>query len=93
MAHYIVRVELIGSPDSDVYSHLHALMAAYDFSMMTPGLKGEYVELPLATYHGETNTSVTALSAFFRDTIQTTLWTKAKVLVIEYTGASLADPT
>ena len=93
MSDYIIRVQLIGNPDTDTYANLHALMFNRGFSMQTTDKNGSSVTLPHATYVGVSRAAAGSLSALLRDCIQTKVGMKAKVLAIRYQEANLANPT
>ena len=93
MSDYIVRVQLIGNPDVETYASLHSLMANRGFSMQTTDKNGSSFTLPHATYIGVSRAAAGALSISLRDSIQTRVWMKAKVLAIKYAEANLANPT
>lgn len=93
MSDYIVRVQLIGNPDVETYASLHTLMSNRGFSMQTTDKNGSSLTLPHATYIGVSRAAAGALSISLRDSIQTRVWMKAKVLAIKYAEANLANPT
>ena len=93
MSDYIIRVQLIGTPDVDSYANLHALMSNRGFTMQTTDKNGSSMTLPHATYIGVSRAAAGSLSALLRDSIQTRVGMKAKVLAIRYEEANLANPT
>ena len=93
MSDYIVRVQLIGNPDVEIYADLHAMMSHRGFSMQTTDKNGGSMTLPHATYIGVSRAAAGALSISLRDSIQARFGIKAKVLAIKYAEANLALPT
>jgi len=93
MAAFIIRVELIGSPGGDIYEALHSLMASQGFAQRSPTSNGGTAVLPHAMYYGTAAADCNNVATHFRDSIQSQVWTKAKVLAIIYQAWSLANPT
>jgi hypothetical protein len=84
MAQLIVRVELRGSPDADVYKRLHEHMGGLNYSPSIPSTAGT-MALPHAMYQGTTNAAVpdvVSIASALRISIETNIWTKAIVLVM-----------
>jgi hypothetical protein len=84
MAQLIVRVELLGTPDADVYKRLHQHMATLNYLPSIPSTAGS-TALPHAMYQGSTTTAapdVSSIAGALRTGIEAKIWTKAIVLVM-----------
>lgn len=81
MAHLFIRVELRGEPSRQVYDNLHAYMEANNWNRTIRGTRGVST-LPHATYHGNSDNQISAVSTALRNGIQKNVWTQAVVLVM-----------
>ena len=87
MALLFARVELRGTPGEEVYQQLHAHMESQHWHKTITGKRE--VSLPHATYQGTTNTDaldIAELATNLKSGIESQVWTKALVLIVQATN-------
>jgi hypothetical protein len=88
LSQLFARVELRGSPGEDVYERLHEYMESLYWYRTIAGSTGR-VTLPHATYQATVSAATPDLMAMgntLKSGIESTIWTKALVLVLQATN-------
>ena len=90
----IIRIELKGYPTISTYRDLHKFMTAHGWLTTMTGDSEVVANLPHATYAGETDLPIMEFAASLRASIQSSIWSTAKVFVVAWSawamdGASL----
>ncbi len=81
MAQLIARIELQGSPTSEIYDKLHALMEGRQWSR-TIGSSIGMIALPHAMYQVVSDKDVSQLATSIQEQIKKKVWTKPIVLIM-----------
>jgi hypothetical protein len=83
MAVIFARIELRGTPSEEIYERLHAYMRNLNWYQHLPDLPDR--PMPKAMYQASfTNApNLLAMASSFKSEIESTIWTRAWVLLIE----------
>ena len=82
MLSVIIRVELVGTPNGEVYDNLHAYMASKGLNKTITSDDRRQMDLPHGMYSGVTNLLLDTLAAELKNHIASSIWTKPIVMVI-----------
>ena len=82
MAQLIARIELQGSPTSETYDKLHALMEERQWAR-TIGSSVGVISLPHAMYQVASDKNVSQLATNIHEQIKKQVWTKPIVLIMD----------
>jgi hypothetical protein len=82
----IIRIELRGQPNGEVYKQLHSFMVDQNkWETSIIGNTGTTMILPSATYSGGNDIDALQLAIKLRDSIVQNIWSEgARVLVIDW---------
>lgn len=78
----IIRVELRGDPDWDVYDKLNGLMRENNWDTVLTSDDGTVVNLPHAVYAGSTEDALLELSNGLRDNINESIWDEGCIVLV-----------